>query len=163
MFQPLMKDIGQGRIGYLTNPTKMRDVVEIVKKRFNMKTFRIALANGKTLGSQLFLQKLMLEILSNYFVTHTDDKVKSIGVCAGSGSKLLANLNVDLIITGELSHHEILHEVHRGVSVIVTDHTNTERGYFSLFKQRFESLLDKHGEKVEIILSEVDRDPLEYI
>lgn len=82
---------------------------------------------------------------------------------AGSGSKLLSNLNVDLIITGELSHHEILHEVHRGVTVIVTDHTNTERGYFGLFKTKFETLLEKNGEKVEILLSEVDRDPLEYI
>ena len=72
---------------------------------------------------------------------------------------------MDLIITGELSHHEILHEVHRGVSLIVTDHTNTERGYFGLFKTRFTELLEKHGEEnmLEIIISEVDRDPLEYI
>lgn len=53
-----MKDIGQGRIGYLANPTKMRDVVEIVKKRFNMKTFRIALANGKTLGELIIFLNL---------------------------------------------------------------------------------------------------------
>ena len=104
--------------------------------------------------------------MTNLFYSGTvisDDKIKTIAVGAGSGSKLLKNLNVDLIITGELSHHEILHEVHRGVSVIVTDHTNTERGYFAMFKEKFEVLLEKHGEKVEIILSEVDRDPLEYI
>ena len=72
---------------------------------------------------------------------------------------------MDLIITGELSHHEILHEVHRGVSLIVTDHTNTERGYFGLFKTRFIELLEKYSEEnmLEIIISEVDRDPLEYI
>jgi len=89
--------------------------------------------------------------------------VRTIAAGAGSGSKLLSNLNVDLIITGELSHHEILHEVHRGVTVIVTDHTNTERGYFALFKAKFEKMLAEKGEKVEIILSEIDRDPLEYI
>jgi len=92
-----------------------------------------------------------------------DDNVRTIAAGAGSGSKLLSNLNVDLIITGELSHHEILHEVHRGVTVIVTDHTNTERGYFALFKAKFEKMLAEKGEKVEIILSEIDRDPLEYI
>lgn len=139
--KPLMKDVGLGRIGYLSSPASIRQVTEIVKKHFNMKTFRIALANGKTL----------------------DDKISVIAAGAGSGSKLLSNLNVDLIITGELSHHEILHEVHRGVTVIVTDHTNTERGYFGLFKTKFETLLEKNGEKVEILLSEVDRDPLEYI
>ena len=50
-----------------------------------------------------------------------DDQVKVIGVCAGSGSKLLNNKNVDLLITGEFQHHEILHETHRGVSLVLTD------------------------------------------
>jgi len=141
--KPLLKNVGLGRIGYLHRPMKIRDVVEVVKSHFNMKTFRLALGNGKSL----------------------DDKVKVIAAGAGSGSKLLSNLNVDLIITGELSHHEILHEVHRGVSLIVTDHTNTERGYFGLFKTRFIELLEKYSEEnmLEIIISEVDRDPLEYI
>ncbi len=91
--------------------------------------------------------------------------MKVIAAGAGSGSKLLSNLNVDLIITGEFSHHEILHEVHRGVSLIVTDHTNTERGYFELFRTQFSQLLKKHNEDehVEILISETDRDPLEYI
>lgn len=139
--KPLMKDVGLGRIGYLNQPRTIREVTDIIKKHFKMKTFRIALANGKTL----------------------DSEVKKIAAGAGSGSKLLSNLNVDLIITGELSHHEILHEVHRGVTVIVTDHTNTERGYFGMFKEKFEALLAKNGEMVEISLSEVDRDPLQYI
>jgi len=139
--KPLMKDVGLGRIAYLNEPKTIKEITEIVKKHFNMKTFRLALANGKSL----------------------DSKINKLAAGAGSGSKILANLNVDIIITGELSHHEILHEVHRGVSVIVTDHTNTERGYFSLFKTKFEQLLNKNNENVEIILSEVDRDPLEYI
>ena len=42
-------------------------------------------------------------------------------MCAGSGSRLLNNKNVDLLITGEFSHHEILHETHRGVSLVLTD------------------------------------------
>lgn len=82
---------------------------------------------------------------------------------AGSGSKWLNNSKADLIITGEFSHHEILHEVHRGTSVIVTDHSNCERGYGIVFRERFGKLLGKYGENVEILLSEVDRDPLEYI
>ena len=68
-----------------------------------------------------------------------------------------------MIITGEFSHHEILHEVHRGLSLIVTDHSNTERGYLTQFKENFSKMLAKNNEKVELIVSEVDRDPLEYI
>ena len=43
-----------------------------------------------------------------------------IAVGAGSGSKVLNGASADLIVTGEFGHHEILHEVHRGVSVILT-------------------------------------------
>lgn len=69
-----------------------------------------------------------------------------------------------MLITGEFSHHEILHEVHRGVSVIVTDHTNTERGYSRYFLEKFVARLKETNENViELFESEADRDPLEYI
>lgn len=84
---------------------------------------------------------------------------------AGLGSKLLNNVKADLFVTGEFSHHEILNEIHRGISLIVTDHSNTERGYFNLFRERFLQRLQtmQNESCVEIFLSEVDRDPLEYI
>jgi putative NIF3 family GTP cyclohydrolase 1 type 2 len=68
-----------------------------------------------------------------------------------------------MIVTGEFGHHEILHEVHRGVSVILTDHSNNERGFREEFRKNFTQLLAKYNENVEIIFSEIDRDPLEYI
>ncbi|CAF0721474.1 unnamed protein product [Brachionus calyciflorus] len=141
MEKPFMKNVGLGRLGYLAQPLKIRDVVDKLKDLFKMKTFRLALANGKTL----------------------DSEVKVLAVGAGSASKLLNNVNADLIITGEFAHHEILHETHRGVSLIVTDHSNTERGYRECFKRKFTDLLKKYNENVEILISEVDRDPLEYI
>lgn len=42
---------------------------------------------------------------------HIDDKISTIAVCAGSGNRVLNNLKVDMCITGEFGHHEILHEV----------------------------------------------------
>ena len=89
--------------------------------------------------------------------------MKTIAVGAGSGSKLLNNVKADMIVTGEFSHHEILHEVHRGVCVIVTDHSNTERGHHEYFIKRFKECLDKFSEHVELFMSESDRDPLEYL
>jgi len=62
-----------------------------------------------------------------------------------------------------MSHHEILHEVHRGVSLIVTDHSKTERGYIDRFIKNFTSLLHKRNEYVELIKSRSDQDPLEYV
>jgi hypothetical protein len=106
-------------------------------------------------------------------------------VCAGSGSRLLSNKNVDLLITGEFSHHEILHETHRGVSLVLTDRklffyemiykynlnltiktiildTNCERGHHEHFARKFLELLKQNNEYVDISISEIDRDPLEY-
>jgi putative NIF3 family GTP cyclohydrolase 1 type 2 len=139
-----MKNVGFGRIGYLNERLKLSEVVEKVKSHLKMKTFRLAIANNKTI----------------------DDTIGVIAVCAGSGSKLLNNLNnVDLLITGEFPHHEILHEVQRGTSLIVTDHTNTERGFATVFKEKFNQLLSKNEDKetVTIDISAVDRDPLEYV
>ena len=39
-----------------------------------------------------------------------DDTAKVIAVGAGTCSNLLNNVNADFIITGEISHHEIMHE-----------------------------------------------------
>lgn len=74
------------------------------------------------------------------------------------------NVNADILITGEFGHHEILHEVHRGMSVIITDHSNTERFYTKYFIEKFTEKLEKANENVvEFIVSETDRDPLQYI
>jgi putative NIF3 family GTP cyclohydrolase 1 type 2 len=78
----------------------------------------------------------------------------------------LNDVDADLIITGELSHHEILHEVHRGVSLIVTDHSNTERGFLQIFKSKFQEILQTTNEidkDLQVFIAQTDNDPLEYI
>ncbi len=142
----------------------LRDVVGKVKEHLNMKTFRLAIANGKSLGNweESWLQSFAIRGF-NFCCWKKDDTIKVIAVGAGSGSKLLNNCKADLIITGEFDHHEILHEMHRGVSLIVTDHSNTERLYYKYFRESFNQLLSKYNESVEILISEKDRDPLEYV
>lgn len=53
-----------------------------------------------------------------------------------------------------MSHHEVLDAVHKGTSVILCEHTNTERGYLKLYKATLEEFL-----KLEVLLSEYDSDP----
>lgn len=104
------------------------------------------------------------EIFCHWNRIKLDSKVEKIAVGAGYGNSILKNVKADIFITGEVTHHEIIREVHRGVSFIVTDHSDTERGYNYMFRERFLELLKKHNEpNVEIIVSEKDRDPLEYI
>ena len=84
-------------------------------------------------------------------------------VGAGSGTDLLTDQVSDFIITGELTHHDILHEVHRGTSLLITDHSNTERGYIHMFKEKFMKLLEQNDETVDIIVAETDHDPITYV
>lgn len=86
--------------------------------------------------------------------------MKTLAVCAGSGASILHGVEADLYLTGEMSHHEVLDANHRGTSVIVCDHSNTERGYLKVLKEKFTELFDN---KVEVLVSEQDRDPLTVV
>ncbi|OWF56642.1 NIF3-like protein 1 isoform X2 [Mizuhopecten yessoensis] len=126
---------GMGRKGTLKQPLSLEDAVSLVKKHTNLDHVRLAAAQGESL-------------------------VSSVAVCAGSGSSVLRNVPVSLYVTGEMSHHEVLHAVHSGTSVILCDHSNTERGYLSVLKQELNKLFKG---KIDIVISSQDRDPLEIV
>jgi putative NIF3 family GTP cyclohydrolase 1 type 2 len=67
-------------------------------------------------------------------------------------------------LTGELSHHEILAANAAGTSVILTDHTNTERGYLPVLGARLaDSVRASCGKDMEVLISKVDADPLRVV
>lgn len=78
-------------------------------------------------------------------------------MCAGSGASVLFGAQADLYVTGEMSHHELLDSVHAGVSVILCEHSNTERGFLPVLAQSLDDLFEK---TVSIHVSVVDRDPV---
>ena len=135
---PPIPHTGAGQIITLDTSLTLSQALAITKKHLAMEHIRLAMANGVCM----------------------DTPVRSIGVCAGSGGSVLAGVKADLIITGEMSHHEVLDFVHKGVSVILADHSNTERGYLRIAKENLENLL---GPEVNIIVSQVDRDPLQIV
>lgn len=57
-----------------------------------------------------------------------------------------------------MSHHDVLEAVHSNVSVILCNHSNSERGYLAEFKETLATLLN--DKSIEIALSETDADPL---
>ncbi|KAK7184602.1 NIF3-like protein [Paraphaeosphaeria sporulosa] len=105
--------------------------------------------------------------------------IRSVGICAGSGASLLSHLDVDLLFTGEMSHHEALAAIEKGQVVINLFHSNSERGFLSdvllpqlddAVEEEWKNLRDDEtgaegleealaDENFEIMLSEVDRDP----
>jgi putative NIF3 family GTP cyclohydrolase 1 type 2 len=88
---------------------------------------------------------------------------------------MLNGIDVDLLLTGELSHHEALAAIEQGKCVITTFHSNTERAFLkSKMKPALAAELEtmakgtdlaKWGleDGFDIAVSEVDRDPFEII
>ncbi len=88
----------------------------------------------------------------------TELPITNVGVCPGAGGAVFEHLKrVDLLITGEMRHHDVLNFRARGTHVILTEHTNTERGYLPYLAQD----LRKTCPGLEVLLSQLDADPLE--
>lgn len=113
-----------------------------------------------------------------------DLQIKTVATCPGSGGSVLSKCRADLVLTGELSHHEALSVTERGSSVIALFHSNSERGYlWSVMREKLEREIREEWEKVkseelgkkdlsetetailqddeqvEVLVSEWDRDP----
>merc|ERR1712136_411390 len=130
------KNNGMGRTCTLSSPVQLSDLVDDIKSHLGMKHLRVALGHGKTFKSE----------------------VNRVALCAGSGASILQGVKADVYLTGEMSHHEVLDAASNGVTVILCEHSNTERGYLHTYRKQ---ILDALGSTdVSIILSKSDRDPL---
>ncbi|TKA83119.1 hypothetical protein B0A55_00902 [Friedmanniomyces simplex] len=159
---------GMGRIVRLAEPVPLIDIIDRIGLGLgNPKGFPIAVPQGKQAGDMM---------------------ISSIGICAGSGGHLFSEMEkageeVDLLFTGELSHHEALAAIEKGKCVICLFHSNTERGFLhSVLKVQLEATIAEEWERVrneerakeglsdefveslndehvEVQVSEVDRDP----
>lgn len=94
--------------------------------------------------------------------------VSSVAVCAGSGGAVLSGAAADVWVTGEMGHHEVLAAAALGRAVILTHHSNCERGYLPRLR---DALLAGWSREVaagqtpalpaiEVSISRVDADPL---
>jgi len=87
-----------------------------------------------------------------------------VAVCAGSGASILSHAgNVDLWITGEMSHHEALDAQQNGISVLLAEHSNTERGFLKVFKKFVEAEPGVKKAAVEVKVTNIDKDPIQVI
>ncbi|KAH8377193.1 hypothetical protein KR093_003965, partial [Drosophila rubida] len=91
---------------------------------------------------------------------HGNTQLRTVGICAGSGGSLLRGVQADVVITGEMSHHEILDFNHNGTTVLLCNHSNSERGYLKEFKTL---LSDRLEGACELFISEKDKDPLQTL
>lgn len=126
--------VGMGRTGRLDKPIALPEMVERIKLFLGLNNVRLASAARHTQGKP----------------------IKRISVCPGAGGALFSKVRfTDLLITGEMRHHDVLGKLSAGTSVILTDHTNTERGYLPIFAKR---VSEATGVKSHV--SALDADPL---
>ncbi|XP_048200946.1 NIF3-like protein 1 isoform X1 [Perognathus longimembris pacificus] len=133
--KPLLLHTGMGRLCTLDEPVSLATMIERIKRHLKLPHLRLALGVGKTLES----------------------RVEVVALCAGSGSSVLQGVQADLYLTGEMSHHDILDAASQGINVVLCEHSNTERGFLSDLRDMLGAHLEN---KINIILSETDRDPL---
>lgn len=89
-----------------------------------------------------------------------DGVVARAAVVAGAGGDFLRDAiraGAQLFVTGEMRHHDALYAASRGITVIMTLHSNSER----LTLQRVAKTLQAQL-SVPIVTSQVDRDPFTF-
>ncbi|KAI9230830.1 MAG: GTP cyclohydrolase 1 type 2/Nif3 [Piptocephalis tieghemiana] len=131
---------GAGRTLMLEKPIPLKELIDRVKKHLQLDHLRLA----------------------SY---HPEKPVQSIAICAGSGASMLGGVKADVYLTGEMSHHEVLAALHSDTSVILCEHSNSERGYLSQVLQPYlQKAFDEEGQElVDVVVSKVDRDPLRVV
>jgi dinuclear metal center YbgI/SA1388 family protein len=131
---------GQGRYVELLEPLSLEAAVAAVKAHLGLSHVRLSAA-----------------------AAHSDVErpIRRIAVCAGAGGSVFEKLSgYDLLITGELRHHDLRERAASGTSVILCEHTNTERGFLPIFAERLGRSL---GSEVSLRVATCDRDPLSVV
>ena len=147
---------GSGRIIKLAQPLSLQDAVEKTKVHLGLQHVRLSICEALLPGGASAQQ--LAEAMQ------VKDAVRCVGVQAGSGGGVLRGCGADLWLTGECGHHDVLAAAAEGVSVILTDHTNTERGFLQrMSSQLREKLNDSGTVDVEIVISSRDADPLQVV
>lgn len=54
-------------------------------------------------------------------------------------------------------HHDVLDAAQKGISVILTNHSDSERGFLTVFSPDLQKRLDN---QVKVFVSQCDKDPL---
>jgi len=137
---------GMGRLVRLASPIPFSVFVDRVKRGLEVSSVRVCTPKSWGSGRSDAEGKL----ISTY------------AVCAGSGTSVFRSLksSVDVVLSGEMGHHDVLAAADSGQAVVLCEHSNTERGFL---KAKLQPALQLALEdtNVEVLVSSVDHDPLQ--
>ncbi len=127
------RNIGHGRRVVLDQRVDLPTLVARIKSRLG--TTRVRVAIGRNAPEQF----------------------GTIGLCPGAGGSFLdaaLEQGCELYFTGEMRHHDVLAAQARGCTVVLAGHTNTERGYLPVLRERM--LQSLQGTSISIASADVD-------
>jgi dinuclear metal center YbgI/SA1388 family protein len=125
-----------GRVAVLAKPLPLATLLQRCKQRFGVRTLQLAKPAGA--GS----------------------RVRSFAVAAGAGGSVLRGADADLLVTGEMSHHDALAAVAAGRCVALAGHSNTERCYLPTLQKRLRA---EFGRALDVQVAKADRDPFAVV
>jgi dinuclear metal center YbgI/SA1388 family protein len=83
-------------------------------------------------------------------------RLRSVAVAAGAGASVLRGADADVLVTGEMSHHDALAATAAGRVVVLAGHSHTERGFLPVLRRRLRAAFD--GD-LAVALAKADHDP----
>jgi dinuclear metal center YbgI/SA1388 family protein len=89
-------------------------------------------------------------------------QVSRVAVCAGSGGELVSDAiasGAELLVTGELRHHDVLRATAEGLAIVCTLHSASERAVLPGLQRRMTERLPA----VTVTRSLIDREPLAFV
>jgi len=137
------RQIGVGRRLVLDKPVALRKLAMRLKVALGVRHVEVATAADSAAADD----------------TAGDANITCIGVCPGSGGELVDAAIAEqcqVLVTGEMKHHDVLAANMRGLSVILAGHTRTERPYLAVLRDR---LAERMG-PVQVLVSNADCDVL---
>lgn len=127
------REYGLGRVGKLDTPMKMGSFIEFIKEKLRINRVRL--------------------------VGNPNDTINKVAVVTGSGAeffKMAKNLDVDILITGDLKYHQAVDADELGISILDCGHYGTEK----IFSDSIIMFLEENLVGVEIIKSETEKNPI---
>lgn len=119
---------GIGRVSDLETPMTLRECCEDVKSAFHLGAVKV--------------------------FGNLEEKVKRIAICPGSGKSVIQaalDKNADVLITGDIGHHEGIDAVAQGLAIIDGGHYGIEH----IFIEDMRQYLEKHLSEVEIVAAPI--------
>ncbi len=129
---------GLGRIGELKQENTLEEVCHMIKNKLDIKE-------------------------PVPFVGAAKNKIKTIGICTGSGMDLLQDAidkNCQLFITGDVKYHDAHNAQQAGIALIDAKHFHTEKIFVDNMSDKLKKALNN---RAEVMMSKANLNPFQYV